>query len=245
MPMILAGLAAYIGCDPEFIPASNGGNIYHGNQEKVGRAIIRTVAAYGVCIGLAASHKKGIKPTPASPDKTYFENIFNMMGHVDPMTGQPDPRILSCFRRFAVLNTDHGMTQSTFVLLATASSLPDPISCLISALAAAYGPLHFGATESAYKVIEKVGKPENVPALIDEVKRGERRLFGYGHRTYKTIDPRLAPIKELLVELDAGSNPLLRVAQEIDRIAAKDEYFTKRGLNANADFYGVFFFIAW
>lgn len=241
--MILAGLAAYIGSDPESIPAFNGGNIYHGSPDKVDLAIVKTVAAYGVCIGLATSHRKGIKFNPASSDKTYYENIFTMMGHVDPATGQPDPLILSCFKRFAVLNADHGMTQSTFVLLATASSLPDPISCLISALAAAYGPLHFGAPESAYRVIQKVGKPEHVPAFINEVKRGERRLFGYGHRTYRTIDPRLAPIKELLEELNAASNPLLKVAEEIDRIAASDEYFKKRGLNANADFYGVFFFI--
>jgi citrate synthase len=244
MPMILAGLAAYIGSDTESIPAFKGGNIYHGNPEKIDQAIIKTVAAYGVCVGLAASHRKGIKFTPASPDKSYFENIFTMMGNVNPSTGQPDPLILSCFQRAAVVNSDHGMTQSTFVFLATASSLPDPISCLISALAAAYGPLHFGATESAYKVIEKVSRPENVPALIDEVKRGEQRLFGYGHRQ-KTIDARLPFIKKLVKEMDIASNPLLKVADEIDRIAGNDKYFTKRGLNANADFYGVFFYIAW
>lgn len=244
MPMIIAGLAAYIASDPKSVPAFNGGNSCHGNSEKIDQAIIKAVAAYAVCVGLAASHRKGITFVPPSLDKTYFENLFTMMGHVDLTTGLPDPVKLSCFRRFAVLNADHGMTQSTFVLLATASSLPDLISCLISCLTAAYGPLHFGAPESAYRVIENVGSPENVPALIEEVKRGQRRLFGYGHRTYKKVDPRLAPIKALLVELDAASNPLLKVAQEIDRLAADDQYFKDRGLNANADFYGVFFFIA-
>ena len=89
-----------------------------------------------------------------------------------------------------------------------------------------------------------LGKPENVPSLIESVKRGERRLFGYGHRTYTTADPRIRPIKILLEELDAKSNPLLKVSQEIDRMASSDEYFKSRGLNANADLYGVFFYIA-
>ena len=244
MTMVLAGLAAYMGCDPISIPAFNGGNMYHRHAEKTDRSIIKTVAAYAVVVGLATSHRKDFKFIPASTKNTYFENLFIMMGLVDASTGRPDPLKLSCFRRFAVLNADHGMTLSTFVLLATASSLADPISCLISSLCAAYGPLHFGAPESAYRVVKDIGCPQNVPAFIEEVKKGERRLFGFGHRTYKVVDPRLGPIKDLLVELDAASNPLLRVAQEIEKVASADEYFKKRKLNANADFYGVFFFIA-
>lgn len=114
----------------------------------------------------------------------------------------------------------------------------------MSSLAAAYGPLHCGSPESAYKVVKQIGCPENVPAFIEEVKRGERRLFGFGRRTYKVVDPRLGPIKDLLVELDAASNPLLKVAHEIEKVASADEYFKKRKLYANADFHGVFFFIA-
>ena len=244
MPMVLAGLAAYIGCDPTSIPAFNGGNIYHGHIENTDRSIIKTVAAYAVVVGLATSHRKDFEFIPASTNNTYFENLFIMMGMVDVSTRRPNPLKLSCFRRFAVLNADHGMTLSTFVLLATASSLADPISCLISSLGAAYGPLHFGAPESAYRVVKDIGCAENVPSYIEDVKRGGRRLFGFGHRTYKVVDPRLGPIKDLLVELDAASNPLLKVAQEIEKVASADEYFKKRQLHANADFYGVFFFIA-
>ncbi len=242
MPMVLAGLAAYMGCNPASIPASNGGNIYHGNAKNVDEGIIKTVAAYAVVVGLAASHRKGIKFTPASTRNTYYENLFVMMGIVNPSSGRPDSLQLSCFRRFAVLNADHGMTLSTFVLLATASSLADPMSCLISAIAAAYGPLHFGAPEAACRTLDQIGDPENVPPFIEEVKRGERRLFGFGHRIYKAVDPRLGPIKDLLAELDAAANPLLKVAQEIERVASADEYFKTRHLNANADFYGHFIF---
>ena len=242
--MVLAGLAAYIGCDPSAIPAFNGGNIYHGNTKLADEGVIKTAAAYAVVVGLAASYRKGIKFTPASAKDTYYENLFVMMGIVNTLNGRPDALKLSCFQRFAVLNADHGMTLSTFVLLATASSLADPISCLISSLAAAYGPLHFGASESAYRTMKRVGHIGNVPSFIEEVKKGERRLFGFGHRTYKVVDPRLGPIKDILAELNAASNPLLKVAQEIEKVASADEYFRARNLNANADFYGDFVFIA-
>ena len=242
MPMVLAGLAAYMGCNPASIPAFNGGNIYHGNAKVADDGVISTVAAYAVVVRLAASHRKGIKFTPASSQNTYYENLFTMMGMINPASGRPDPLHLSCFRRFAILNADHGITLSTFVLLATASALADPMSCLISALAAAYGPLHFGAPEAACKTLEKIGSPKNVSSFIDEVKRGEQRLFGFGHRVYKAIDPRLGPIKDLLMELDAAADPLLKVAQEIERVASADEYFKTRQLNANADFYGHFIF---
>jgi len=244
MPLIIAGLAAYLATDLDSIPAFNGGNIFHGDAQKVDKAILKTVAAYGVSVGLATSHRKVIKFTPPSTENTFYENIFVMMGLTDPATGRPDPLKLSCTRRFGVLNSDHGMALSSFALLVTASSLTDPISGLISSLAAAYGPLHFGAPEAACKTIMAIGSPENVPDFLDEVKSGKRRLFGYGHRTYKTIDPRVAPIKGMLEELDMESDQFLKIAREIDRISSADEYFLKRGLHANADFYGHFLFVA-
>lgn len=166
------------------------------------------------------------------------------MGVVEPRTGLPNPLALTIYRRFTIINSDHGMALSAFANLVVTSSLTDPISGIIGSLTAAYGPLHFGAPESAYKTLAKVGKVENVPAFLDEVKTGKRRLFGYGHRTYKTTDPRLAPIKQSLQQLDVESDPLLKVAREIDRIAGTDEYFISRGLHANADFYTPFSYIA-
>lgn len=242
--MVVAGLSAYLANDVDSIPSYNGGNIYQGNAEKVDDAILKTVAAFATVVGLAASHRRGVTFTPASIDNTYFENLFIMMGLVEPFTARPDPLKLSCFRRFAVLNADHGMALSSFSLLVTASSLTDPISGLIGSLAAAYGPLHFGAPEAAYKTMQKVGSVENVPEFLNRVRSGKQRLFGYGHRTYKTVDPRVKPIKDMLDELSAHSDPLLKVAREIDHLSSTDEYFLKRGLHANADFYGTFFFVA-
>jgi citrate synthase len=242
MPMIVAGLSAYQSLDPESLPAHAGGNIYNGNLEKTDKAILKTVAAYAICVGVSASHRRGIKFTPASIECNFFENLFTMMGLMEP--GTKDQLRLSCFRRFAALNADHGMALSSFSLLVTASSLTDPISGLIGSLVASYGPLHFGAPEAAYKSISGIRSIENVPAYLDEVRAGKRRLFGYGHRTYKHMDPRVAPIKAMLDELSTDSDPLLQIAREIDRQSATDDYFLKRGLHANADFYGVFFFAA-
>lgn len=244
MPLIVAGLSAFLANDLDSLPAFNGGNIFHGDISRTDIGILKTVAAYAVTMGISGSHRRGITFTSPDRSKTYHENLFIMMGIMDPSSGSPDPLRLSCFRRFTALNSDHGMALSVFSLLVTASGLADPISGVISSLSAAYSPLHFGAPEAAYKTISKISSIENVPGFLEEVKSGRRRLFGYGHRTYKTIDPRVEPIKKMLVEMNPESDPLLNIAREIDRVSATDEYFVKRGLHANADFYGVFFFIA-
>ena len=238
----MAGLSAYLACTPDSIPASTGANLYSGNAEIADEAIIRTIANYAVVFGLVSSHRNGIPFTPASLDSSYYENLFTMAGMVDSSTGRPDSGKLSCFRRFAMLNSDHGMALSVFSALVTASSVTDPISCLISATAAAHGPLHFGATESAQRKLREIGSPENVPAFIEEVKAGKQKLFGYGHRSYKGIDPRVRFIQSLLKDLDLSSNPSLKVAERIEKMASADDYFSSRGLYPNADFYGNFVF---
>ena len=241
--MIIAGLAAYMGAEPTYIPAFMGGPIYHRNPGKVNKAIVRTLAAYSVVTGLACSHKAGTKFIPPSPEGTFYENLLTMLGHIDISTGRPNALHLSCLRRAGVITVDHELTNSTFAMLVTSSSLTDPLSSLISGLTAAYGPLHMGASESAYKTMQKIGSPENVPALIESVKRGERRLFGYGHRMYKTVDPRINIGQTILADLQAEPNPIFAIAMEIDRIASTDEYFIKRKLYANGDLYVTFFYI--
>jgi citrate synthase len=136
------------------------------------------------------------------------------------------------------------MALSVFSALATASALTDPISCLISAITAAHGPLHFGATESAQRALKEIGSPGNVSTFLDEVKAGKRKLFGYGHREYKGVDPRVAFIQRILKDLPVRTNPLIEIAESIEAAANKDEYFRSRHLYPNADFYGNFVFTA-
>ncbi|KAI5244199.1 citrate synthase [Aureobasidium subglaciale] len=243
-PMIMAGLSTYLGCDTSAIPTYVGGNIYHGDLEATDKAILRTLAAYAVCSGLAVSHRTGKEFCMPRADFGFLENLLLMAGIVDAKTGLPDPKHVNAVQRTWVLSAEHGPTNSTSALLLTASSLSDPISCLISAVSTAYGPLHFGATEVAYRDFEAVGEPANVPNLIASVKAGDRRLYGYGHRVYKTVDPRVLFAKQVLEDLNSDDNPLLQVAYEIDRVAATDDYFISRQLNANADLYGVCIYIA-
>jgi citrate synthase len=121
------------------------------------------------------------------------------------------------------------------------SAHADPYSAVAGAAAALYGPLHGGANEEVVRMLEEVGSIQNVPAFIKQVKegKGEKRLMGFGHRVYKNFDPRAKIIKRLAEEVFevTGRNPLLDIALELERIALQDDYFVKRKLYPNVDFY--------
>ncbi|KKA21090.1 Citrate synthase [Rasamsonia emersonii CBS 393.64] len=246
-PMILAGIAAYASLDEGTRATHSQSQPYYlGKDEAVDAAVIRTLATLATITALVYCHKRGRKFTPANPDESYIGNILLMMGVIDEGTGQPNRKIEHCFERLWILNADHGMTNSTAAFLSAASTLTDPLSCSIAAVASAYGPLHGAAVEIAYRVFENVGTVENVPKLIADVKAKKFRLFGYGHRIYKVVDPRGKLVRQLIDEYreDVRKNPLLQVALEIDRIAGEDHYFTSRNLKANADLYGCFLYTA-
>ena len=227
---------------PGVMPASSHASLYQDNLDRTDQLILQTVACYAVVFAAARCHRLSIPWKRPSVDRTFYENLFTMAGMVDTTTGCPEPMKLYSFRRFAMLNADHGMALVVFSTLVTASSLTDPISCLISAITASYGPLHFGATESAQNALRDIGDPANVPAFLEQVKAGKRKLFGYGHREYKGVDPRVQPIREILKDLAPESNPFLKIAEAIEVAAATDEYFISRRLFPNADFYGNFVF---
>ncbi|CAG7927768.1 unnamed protein product [Penicillium olsonii] len=242
LPMLLAGLSAYLAFLPDVIPANTNATMYQTDPIHADRVILQTVAAYAVIFGVVRCHRLGIAWRAPSLDQSYYENVFTMAGLIDPASGIPNPVRVSCFRRFGNLNAEHGMALSVFTALVTASSLTDPVSCLIAAVAAAHGPLHFGATESAQRTLRAIGDPTNVPAIMEKVRAGNEKLFGYGHRTYKGMDPRVNPIRSILSDLRDVNQPLLQIAEAIETAAEKDEYFHKRGLYPNADFYGNFVF---
>jgi citrate synthase len=122
---------------------------------------------------------------------------------------------------------------------AIGSSNVDPFSAMAGAAAALYGPLHGGANEAVLRMLREIGKVENIPAFIKKVKAGEGRLMGFGHRVYKSYDPRAKIIKRTAYEVFevTGKNPLLDIALELERIALEDEYFITRKLYPNVDFY--------
>lgn len=170
-----------------------------------------------------------------------------MMGFVKAETEKPDAKVIKCLERLWILYADHELSNSTAAFLHASSTLTDPISCILASAVSGFGPLHGGAMDIAQKTFERVGALENVPALIADVKAKKLRLSGYGHRIYKTTDPRSRLLRSMLndeLSEEVERIPLLAVALEIDRVASTDPYFTSRNLKANADLYGNFIYAA-
>jgi citrate synthase len=244
--MIVAGLSALQASQKECTPAYMARDLYLKNPGLVDSQCVTVLANMAMISAASYCHHTGTKFNEPDPNLSYVENMLWMMNHVDPATGKPNPKYVKCVEKLWILIAEHEMTCSTAALLQTASSLPDAISALISAVSAFYGILHGGALEVAYKNIAEVGSIENAQKKIDNVKGKKERLFGYGHRIYRVTDPRAIFIKEMLDDLkeEVARDPLLKVAFEIDRIAQQDEYFTTRNLKPNADLFATFVYKA-
>jgi citrate synthase len=204
-------------------------------------ALIRTIAYITTATAVAYCHKRNTEFVPPLQGSTLVQNFVRMIG-MDDLDG----KIARTMDRLWILYADHELSCSTAASMHVASTLTDPMSCVVAMMVAGSGPLHVGALELCYEGLEMLGTVDNVPEYIDAVKAKKFRLFGYGHRMYKTKDPRATLIEELMVEhKDAiEANPLLQVATEIDRLANTDPYFVERELKLNADFYGCFIYTA-
>jgi citrate synthase len=152
---------------------------------------------------------------------------------------QGNPVLQRALEILLILHADHEQNCSTSAVRAVGSSEVDPFSAISTGIAALYGPLHGGANEAVLRMLDEIGSKKNVPAFIDKVKAGDGRLMGFGHRVYKSYDPRAKLIKRVADEVFAvtGLNPKLEIALELERIALQDEYFIKRKLYPNVDFY--------
>jgi len=152
---------------------------------------------------------------------------------------KPDPVIERALDILFILHADHEQNCSANAVRAVGSSQVDPYSAIAAGVAALYGPLHGGANEAALRMLNEIGSKDKVPEFIKRVKAGEGRLMGFGHRIYKAYDPRAKIIKDTADKVFevTGMNPLLEIALEVERIALEDEYFIKRRLYPNVDFY--------
>jgi citrate synthase len=172
-------------------------------------------------------------------DLSYTGNFLNMMFKMTELKYKPNPVIERAIDILFILHADHEQNCSTSAMRSVGSSLPDPFSATAAAIAALYGPLHGGANEEVLHMLNEIGSKDRIPEYIKRVKAGEFRLMGFGHRVYKSYDPRAKIIKQIAHEVFevTGKNPLLDVALELERIALEDEYFVKRKLYPNVDFY--------
>jgi len=176
-------------------------------------------------------------------DLGYAENFLYMLNAVPAEPWKNNPILSRAMDRILVLHADHEQNASTSTVRLAGSTGANPFACIAAGIAALWGPAHGGANEAVLKMLAEIGRPENIPAFINEVKdkNSHTRLMGFGHRVYKNFDPRAKIMKEtcheVLAELGIKDEPLLDIAMELERIALSDDYFISRKLYPNVDFY--------
>jgi len=196
-------------------------------------AKVPSIAAY------AYRHSIGRPYIYPDNDLSFTGNFLNMLFKMTELKYEPNAVLERALDVLFILHADHEQNCSTSAMRGIGSSQADPYSALAGAAAALYGPLHGGANEAVLRMLNTIGSAKNVPAFIKQVKAGEGRLMGFGHRVYKSYDPRARIIKQTADQVFevTGRNPLLDIALELEKIALEDEYFVSRRLYPNVDFY--------
>ncbi|HSE30446.1 MAG TPA: citrate synthase [Pyrinomonadaceae bacterium] len=209
------------------------------NQESRSKQIYRLIAKVPTIAAFAFRHRIGMQYAYPDNDLSYEGNFLNMMFKTTELKYQPNPVLERALSVLYILHADHEQNCSTNAMRSIGSAQTDPFSSLAGAAAALYGPLHGGANEMVLRMLKEIGSLNNVPDYIKRVKAGEFRLMGFGHRVYKNYDPRARIIKKVAYEVFevTGKDPMLDIALELERIALEDEYFVKRKLYPNVDFY--------
>jgi citrate synthase len=189
----------------------------------------------------AYRNSRGLPYVYPDNDLSYTGNFLSMLFKMTELKYKPNPVLEQALDLLFILHADHEQNCSTSAMRNIGSSHVDPYSALAGAAAALYGPLHGGANEAVLRMLNEIGSVSKVPEFIKKVKSGEAntRLMGFGHRVYKSYDPRARIIKRTADEVFevTGKNPLLDIALELERIALEDDYFVSRRLYPNVDFY--------
>jgi citrate synthase len=189
----------------------------------------------------AACHRFSVGMPFVYPDNSlgFSANFLSMLWKVAEPRYDANPALARALDVLFILHADHEQNCGTTAMRTIASAHADPYSCVAGAAAALYGPRHGGANEAVIAMLKQIGSIDEVDAYVQQVKRGEVRLQGFGHRVYKNYDPRAKIIKDTADEVFAitGRNPLLDIALKLEDVALSDEYFTSRRLYPNVDFY--------
>jgi len=209
------------------------------DPESRDKQIIRLIAKMPTLA--AAAHRFSVGMPFVYPDNSldFASNFLSMMWKVAEPRFEADPVLAKALDVLFILHADHEQNCSTTAMRVVGSSHADPYSACAAACAALYGPRHGGANEQVIRMLTEIGSIENIPAFIEGVKAGNGRLQGFGHRVYKSYDPRATIIKKTADQVFevTGKNPLLDIALKLEEIALSDEYFTSRKLYPNVDFY--------
>jgi citrate synthase len=205
------------------------------------RQIHRLIAQVPTLAAFAYRHSMDLPFVHPDDGQGYCGSFLQMMFKTSEARYEVDPTLARALDVLFVLHADHEQNCSASTMRGIGSSEADPYCAAAGAIGALYGPLHGGANEQVLRMLSEIGSKDRVPAFIKDIKesRGHVRLMGFGHRVYKNYDPRARIIKRMADQVFevTGRNPALDVALELERIALEDEYFVRRKLYPNVDFY--------
>jgi citrate synthase len=201
--------------------------------------IVRLIAKMPTLAAYAYRHAAGLPYTGPDNELGYCGNFLSMMFTRTERQYQPDPVLERALNVLFILHADHEQNCSANAMRSVGSAQADPYVSMAAAAAALYGPLHGGANEQVLHMLKEIGSKDRVPEYVKRVKAGEFRLMGFGHRVYKNYDPRAKILRDMARQVFdiTGSNPMLDIALELERISLEDDYFVSRKLYPNVDFY--------
>jgi citrate synthase len=231
MGMLVSAIAALSTFYPDAGDIQDAGNRY--------QQIVRLIAKMPTLA--AACHRFSVGMPFVYPDNSlgFCENFLSMLWKIAEPRYDANPALARALDVLFILHADHEQNCGTTAMRTVASAHADPYMCTASAAAALYGPRHGGANEDVIHMLTEIGSIDKVPEFIESVKFGKRRMPGFGHRVYKSYDPRAAIIKKTADEVFevTGRNPLLDIALALEEAALTDDYFVSRRLYPNVDFY--------
>jgi len=231
MGMLLAGVGAL----STFYPDAK----QIDDPEERYMAAVRLIAKVPTLAAFSYRHNMGLPYVYPDNELNYAENFLSMVFKKTEDRHIPKEALTKALDVLFILHADHEQNCSTSAVRGVGSSDVDPYSAVAAGVAALYGPLHGGANEAVLRMLRRIESPENIPDFLERVKQREEKLMGFGHRVYKNYDPRARIIQQYLEPVFEATeyNPLVEIAQELEKRALEDDYFTERKLYPNVDFY--------
>jgi citrate synthase len=235
----VAILISVIGALSAFYPDST--DIFDAGHREL--SIYRLIAKMPTIAAMAYKHSIGQPFVYPLNNLDYSSNLLNMMFSVPAEPYTVNPVFAKAVNSILIAQADHEQNASTSTVRTVGSSRANPFACIAAGIASLWGPLHGGANEAVIAMLEEIGTKDRIPNYIRRAKdkNDDFRLMGFGHRVYKSYDPRAKVMQRICEEVfgEIGSNgdPLLDLARELERVVLADDYFAERKLYPNVDFY--------
>jgi citrate synthase len=211
-------------------------------EEEINMTVTRLLSKVRTMAAMSYKISRGHTVVYPRPDLTYCANFLNMMFDSPVKPYELDPDVVKALNVFLILHADHEQNCSTAAVRVVGSARVNLYAAISAGIAALWGPLHGGANQAVIEMLQDIAAKKNLGQAVARAKdrKDPYRLMGFGHRVYKTYDPRARVMKRmvhLLLEKLHLSDPLLEIALELEEIALKDDYFTEHHLYPNVDFY--------